>query len=89
MCKHQWQLLIPSSRVVKDNGGDWAGYYVEAILNNGVMSRTYFCPICGRTAHRINSGRSGMRLHHTDYFLNKANEVRNKYGLPELKQTTQ
>lgn len=83
MCKHQWQPLIPDASQVED----MAGYYVETTLQGGILNRSVYCPLCGKTGHRINSRRSGIRLHSDAYFLNRANTIRAKYNLPFLAPT--
>lgn len=78
--KHQWQWLLPDATEVEDK----AGYMVETSLRGGILNRSVFCPMCGRTGHKINSHRGGVRLHNSTYFLDQANAIRRKYGLPLL-----
>src|SRR4051812_46647636 len=83
MCKHNWQPVIPD-----DRGGLTPTQRIDLVIelmSRSIMKRTFYCDNCGRTAHRINSHRGDMRLHHGDYFLNDANKVRAKFGWPALK----
>lgn len=82
MCKYNWVLLLPLSTKVDLPDDKKIEYAVTVMLSGRVMQRSYFCAVCGRTAHKINSAKSGMRLHKNDFFLVKANNILKQYGLP-------
>lgn len=69
--------LLP--RTENLNQQDAIGMFVE-ILGDNVIKRSVVCSLCGNTGHVINSRRSGIRLHTSEYFLNKANELAKKYN---------
>lgn len=83
MCKHQWIPLIPVDRDLPE--GKHLDFLVT-MIGKSFYYRCHYCEICGKTGHRINSHRGGMRVHyHTDGFLNQANKIREKFGWPILK----
>lgn len=66
--------LLPETTSVED----YVGLFVE-ILGDNVIKRSVVCSLCGKSGHRINSKRSGIMIHTTDYYLNKANDLAKKY----------
>lgn len=74
-CKHNWMWLLPDYNQVSDI----VGLYVE-LMGDNVIKRSVICNICGATGHVINSNKSGIRLHTSEYFINKANELARKYN---------
>lgn len=73
--KHEWVKLIPSILdLPKDTS---VSMYIETI-SNSVLLRTVVC-WCGKTGHRINSSRGGVRIHTSDNFLNEAKRLADKY----------
>lgn len=90
MCKHNWQHILPSSNSAEIEESKRLDYFVDvAVL--GRFSDIFYCDKCGFTGHTIKSYRGGVRRHTSpgNYFFTKANEIRLKYGLPELKQATE
>lgn len=80
--KHEWVRLLPK---IDDLPTDIRiSLYVE-MLGNAILNRTVVC-WCGKTGHRINSRRGGIRIHTSDYFLNEAKRLAGKYNfeLPNL-----
>jgi hypothetical protein len=71
-CKHEWMWLLPT---VSEMSID---VFIET-LGDSVIRRSVICSLCGCTGHKINSNRSGIRVHTSPYFLNKANELAAKY----------
>lgn len=83
MCRHKWELLIPKPEVMTDE--QRIDFFVEVNLRR--FSDIYYCSACGKTGHKIKSHRSGIRVHYDgSYFKEKGNELRQKYGLPQLQQ---
>lgn len=74
-CNHQWMWLIPQINSVHDS----VGFFIE-ILGDNIIKRSVVCSLCGITGHVINSKKSGVRIHKSEYFLNKANEMAKKYN---------
>lgn len=84
MCKHKWEpLLIRPSEVPDQNR---INYLADWILSGSLIQRSMFCTVCGRTGHKINSRRGGIRLHNSDYFLERANGIRKDNLLPLLQK---
>lgn len=71
-CKHRWMWLYPDISTNVD-------LFIE-LLGDDVSKRSVVCNICGISGHKINSRRGGIRVHTSNYFLNKANELAKKYG---------
>lgn len=80
--KHEWVRLLPPSCDLPAETR--INMFVET-LGNSVLLRTVVC-WCGKTAHKINSSRGGIRIHTSDYFLNEAKRLAEKYhfNLPVL-----
>lgn len=81
MCKHNWIWAIPDT---KELSHDKRLDVIVELIGQSIMKRCVFCTICGRTGHKINSRRSGIRLHNNDEFLKEANKFREKFAFPLL-----
>lgn len=77
-CKHVWSKLIPTSSQLEADSDTRIKYFCELI--SSPMTRLLICVKCTKTGHEINSARGGIRIHDSDYFLNKAQGLSIKYG---------
>lgn len=80
MCRHNWLPLLPKADVVSEEKR--IDYVVERMLSR--MTDMVYCDRCTHTGHYIKSHRGGIRRHTGEYFLEKANKLREKYGIPPL-----
>lgn len=82
MCRHNWINALPDSKEVAEHLK--IDYVLEKMLAR--IGDIFYCNKCGKTGHAIKSHRGGIRVHyHSEgYFVNKANEIREKFSLPLL-----
>jgi hypothetical protein len=82
MCKHNWIPMLPNSKEI--SLADPLAYAVEKFIAR--MIDVVYCTKCCKSGHHIKSCRGGVRVHYYSdgYFVNKANEVREKFGLEKL-----
>jgi hypothetical protein len=81
MCRHNWTYILPKSIETELDESQRFSFALDKFFAK--MNDILYCDKCNHTGHYIKSRRGGVRRHiYETHYVQKANEIRAKYGLP-------